>query len=314
MAEGIKTNVSPNTQTRVMLWAPPQSLSTVFQKCLSYVDDIQIINEPYQSAAVSNPDNFAPCTPQSMEETVKEAYKNPLGAFISDVKRVQLEDDLADIGWDDKICTPAWVKNLLEGEFLGKKVVFAKDIISGIRDKFHMIPKGYSHTFLIRNPTKLFLSQRKMSKKLFPLPDDEEFSLMKIPVKSREWYRPMLEFIDYLEKNDVQTNHIVIDADDLQNHPESIVRQYCEAVGIPFNTSLLEWPAGSDCIKKNWLMSKFALQGNEIIGFYTAALASTKFESAKPLPSITEIPSDVTEIVKREEPYYNKLYDMCIRP
>ncbi|XP_072046711.1 uncharacterized protein [Amphiura filiformis] len=303
----------PSTQVRVMLWAPPQSLSTSFQKCLSFVDDIQIINEPYQCAAANNPDPVITCTPDSMQEVVQEGYKNPLGAFISGVESVQLEEDLEKVVWDNKLCTPSWVKNLLEGEFPGKKVVFAKDIICGIRDQYHMIPEGYRHTFLIRNPTKLTLSQRRISKKLFPLPEDE-FSLLKIPLIFRDWYEPMLDFIQYLKDKNIEKNPIIIDADDLQDYPQSIVRQYCEALGIPYSDRLLRWPAGNGCVKNTWLVSKLALQGNEIIGFYKSALASTKFEPSKPVPPANEIPSDVFEVVKHEEGCYQKLYEMRIMP
>ncbi|XP_072043853.1 uncharacterized protein [Amphiura filiformis] len=301
---------SSTNQVRVMLWSPPRCLSTVFQKCMSYVDDIQIINEPYQSAAANNHELMKQLTPELGPE-VQESFKK----FMATAERQELSGNLQEAGWDDSICTTAWVKNLLEGQFPGKKVVFAKDLIYGIRGQFHMIPKGYKHTFIIRNPTKMTISLRKNAEIMFPPPKGQQFSMRMCPPLFKECYQPLLQLIEYLKENKEQTGDpIIIDADDLQNHPASIVRQYCDAVGIPYNDSLLEWPAGNECVKKNWLVSKMMLQGDRIIGYYAAAFASTKFLPSKLLPPENEIPADVIEFAKFQEPFYKKLYDMRIKP
>ena len=291
-------------QVRVMLWAPPKSLSTVFQKMMSFVDDCQIVNEPYQSAASNN------------TEVIQKLSDTGLKEFVESFTSLPEQDlgNLQDVGWDDKQCTPAWVKNLLESPFPGKKVIFAKDLILGIRNQFHMIPKGYRHTFIIRNPTKVMISGRKGMMKMMPPAPGQEFSLLALPPFIREYYQPLFELIEYVKKNEGETNPIIIDADDLQNHPESIVRQYCEAVGIPFKKSLLEWPAGDGCVKNNWLVSKMMLQGNALAGYYENAFASTKFNPVKPLPPESEIPADVVEAAKSEEAFYKKIYEMRLKP
>ena len=293
-------------QTRVMLWAPPRSLSTVFEKCMSFVDDIQIINEPYNSAAANNP------------ETVKKlgegGLHNFVDNFMSNIDKTEVAPNLQGVAWDDSQCTPAWVKSLLEGPFPGKKVVFSKDLILGIKDQFHMIPKGYRHTFLIRNPTKVLISRSKNMVKMMPPAEGQEINLLQMPKVMMEIYNPLLDLVEYVKKNEGETKPVIIDADDLQNHPESIVRQYCEVVGIPFKKSLLEWPAGDDCVKNTWLVSKIMLQGDQLIGWYKAAFESTKFVPAKPLPPEDEIPDDVKECAKIEELFYQKLYEMRIKP
>ncbi len=305
------------TQVRVMLWAPPQSVSTAFQNCMSFVDDIQIINEPYHSSSLDNFDT-ALTSPGDMRDA--DSFKtitNPLSAFIPEVKSVNLEGDFdksfCNVRWDSKECNTKWVKNLLEGAFPGRKYVFAKDLICGIRDQYDMIPTGYRHTFLIRNPTKLVLSQRKVAKTLFTLPD-KAFSMSHIPIAFRNWYQQMMNFYEYLKDSNIESDPIIIDADDVQDFPESIIQQYCSALGIPYRKSLLQWPAGNSCIKNNWLISKTALQGNAIFGFYKAALDSTRFEPSKPIPSETDIPRDVLDVIKCEESYYRKLYDKRLKP
>ena len=149
---------------------------------------------------------------------------------------------------------------------------------------------------------------------MIPQAPGQEFSLLAMPPIVREFYQPLSELIEYVKKNEGETNPIIIDADDLQNYPESIVRQYCEAVGIPFKASLLEWPAGDGCVKNNWLVSKMMLQGNALAGYYENAFASTKFNPVKPLPSENEIPADVIEAAKGEEAFYKQIYEMRLKP
>ena len=118
-------------QIRVILWAPPRSLSTVFEKCMSYVDDVQIINEPYNGALINNAD--------AMQKTT-DTFKDGIDKLIADAELVQDNANIAAAGWDQTTCTSAWVKGLLEGDFPGKKIIFVKDLHTGIKDQFHMIP------------------------------------------------------------------------------------------------------------------------------------------------------------------------------
>ena len=139
---------------RVILWAPPRSLSTVFEKCLSYVDGVQVVNEPYNTASHDGPE--------------KRISTNPVTeSFQEFMKKASEDDDEEIVGWDNNICTYQWVKDTLEAEYPTKKLVFCKDLIPGIIDHFDMIPRGYRHTFLIRNPRKTALSIRKLVIKNF---------------------------------------------------------------------------------------------------------------------------------------------------
>ncbi len=122
----------------------------------------------------------------------------------------------------------------------------------------------------------------------------------------------MVDFINYLSEADIEPNPIIIDADDLQNNPGSILRQYCETVDIPYSAKLLQWESGDDIVKKRWLASKTLLAGNEIANYYEAAFASTGFQVAKK-PS-TDIPEDIVELIENMTPFYNKLYERRLKP
>ena len=54
---------------------------------------------------------------------------------------------------------------------------------------------------------------------------------------------------------------VIIDADDLQTNPASILCQYCEVIGIPFKESMLNWEAG-DAITKDLIASSDLLRWN----------------------------------------------------
>ena len=124
----------------------------------------------------------------------------------------------------------------------------------------------------------------------------------------------MLELIAYLKENGIEEDPIIIDADDLQNHPKSVLRKYCEAVGIPYSDSLLQWEAGEEIVRKNWLSSKTLLQGNKTASYYEAAFASSCFEPAKDPPSDDDLPPDVVVLAKNAEPFYKELYERRLKP
>ena len=294
---------------RVILWASPRSLSTVLEKCLSYVDGVQIVNEPYNTAAQAGPDRKESTNPfrQNVDEFLKKASE---------------EGDKEIVGWDDNICTYKWVKDTLETEYPAKKLVFCKDLMPGIADHFDMIPRGYRHTFLIRNPTKTALSLRKLiinsflpqgfPKEMFRL--DQMFQLTGTIDTNKFIFGDMLDLITYLKENGIEEDPIIIDADDLQNHPKPVLRKYCEAVGIPYSDSLLQFEAGDEIVRKNWLTSKTLLQGNKTGSYYEAAFASSCFEPAKDPPSDDDLPPDVVVLAKTGEPFYKELYERRLKP
>ena len=121
---------------------------TVFQKCLSYVDDIQIIHEPFNVAAQTGP-----------EGRQQTGVLEGIGKFFEGAADSASESH----GWDDRVCTFQWAKDTLEAEYPEKRVVFCKDLILGIKQRYDMVPRGYRHTFLIRDPTKVMISFRKVS-------------------------------------------------------------------------------------------------------------------------------------------------------
>ena len=296
---------------RIINWGMTRSLSTVFEKCMSFVDGVQIINEPFQCAWSLGPEGIMGGQGSNLGDAETDKLLDDLGAQIKQI-------DGGATGWDDKYCTYKWVKKTLESDYPGKKIVFCKDLISGIHGKYEYLPKGYQHTFIIRNPLRVGLSMRKVLMQTLLQPgmtpdqvDITEFPLIK--AFPGLCFGEILELIEHLKQSGVmQGEPIIIDADDLQNHPESIVSQFCEKTGMPYSKSLLTWEAGDGIVKRNWIISSGFLKGNEIMHYFDAAFASTGFQPAKDVPS--SLPPDVVKFGQIAEPHYRKLYEMRIKP
>ncbi|XP_072039451.1 uncharacterized protein [Amphiura filiformis] len=194
---------------------------------------------------------------------------------------------------------------------------------AAVEAKYDALPKGFRHTFLIRDPVKVFTSYREMIIRLFALTDEQRntFRLTDMPAdfvtgSAKYKFGEMLGLLHYLQKTGMESNPVVIDADDLQSHPESILRQYCEAVGIPFSPGFLQWESGVD-ITNTWITSKKIMRTNieKRGGFYSKALASSKFEPPKSLvPDKSELTPDIIQFAEAADKYYKELYEMRLKP
>ena len=286
---------------RVMLWSNPRTLSTVFLKCMSFVEGTQAINEPYAVARGAGPDASLPTDPTLLADLTK---------FLedSDAKLAKVKMDLPK-AFNKMDCTFKWVKETLEAPFSAYKLVFCKDQAFGIHGRFDMLPKGYQHTFLIRDPYKLYPSWRNVIVNMVPA----AFRQLDIFKPTKFGLGEMYDLVQHVTEKLNQTP-VIIDADDLQNNPVSIMRQYCEAIGVPFKESMLTWEAG-DSITKDWIACDTFIRGNKLEsgGYYDEALKSTCFHPNKPLRN-KELPEDVLACIDRVMPAYKKMYEMRLRP
>ncbi|XP_072040472.1 uncharacterized protein [Amphiura filiformis] len=246
----------------------------------------------------------------NVKQTVAEPEK---------IIKAQAEEFNAPLAFDEAMCTFDWVKKTLEADYPGKKLIFCKDMASVLDGKYDALPKGFRHTFIIRDPVKVFISYRKMVMRLLAVKEEQQKTFhfnQTNTVDPKYIFGEMLDLLHYLQETGMESNPVVIDADDLQSHPESILRQYCEAVGIPFSSDLLQWES-SDDIKYMWITSKTLMKTDkgEKGGFYTQAFASTKFEPLiNVVPDRGELTPDVIQIAKGAEQYYKELYEMRLKP
>ena len=118
-----------------------------------------------------------------------------------------------------------------------KQQVFIKDMPCYIS---HLIQPGFvaefENTFLVRDPAKMLLSLH------YRWPD---FTL------EETGYEPLYRYFMMAQKISGKTP-ILIDADDLLNDPDSTVKAYCNAVGIPFIPEALSWEPKSRPEINHW--------------------------------------------------------------
>ena len=137
----------------------------------------------------------------------------------------------------------ASIKRALENTT--SKNVFVKDMGSSITEGYHQyLPKGYKHTFLIRNPTHSIFSYRKAMYKHFSqlgLLQGEAADEKTYDVERDERYIPpgfftkeLYDLWVYVKAN-LDSNPVIIDADELLTHPKEVLSAYCNAVGLPYH-------------------------------------------------------------------------------
>ncbi|XP_070580525.1 uncharacterized protein [Ptychodera flava] len=257
-------NLNPK---RVMIWAHPRSLSTVFELSLASRQETKVFHELYSIAYHFGDDRVYP---------------------------------------NDEVTVPGYtykdVIETLESGFPGNDVILCKDIAFCLDGKYDRLPKGYTHTFLIRDPRRSIVSlcktYRATDAPLDTLP----------PTGGVKQLRDLHNYVT----DTLNQESIIIDASDLADKPEKIIRKYCEAVEIPYCDSYLSWkPDNIDYWHAIW---KHAAIHDTCFG---NAVKSTHF---KPLPDkgnpfvITDLPPQAQLQVEAALPYYDELFQKRIQP
>lgn len=304
----MSNGTSHHNPVRVLLWSLPRTLSTALLKSLSQLDDTQIINEPYVTAYHMGPERV-----QALDQKIAEQSAKNLSMFMEAAKKIKVAFPKA---FDHRKCSFNWVKSELEAEYGAKKLVFCKDMAYSVHGRYNSLPKGYRHTFIIRHPHKVFVSWKKMLRKMIP----QKFNLDQLPTSdfpANYGYEEMYDLVEHV-RNNGEPDPIIIDADDLQEHPASILSQYLDCVDVTYDNleDLLEWDAGPS-VMKSWKASNMFMLGNmtkDHGGFYEVAMKSTKFNPPSDLLSRDELSDDILNCVDHSMPFYEKLYAMRIKP
>jgi len=166
-----------------------------------------------------------------------------------------------------------------------KRVFFQKQMTH------HLLPEigrawvvDLTNCFLIRDPREVILSYIKKN----PGPSLEDLGFVQ-----------QCEIFNFVRE---RTNSIpsVVDAHDVLEKPERILRRLCDAVGVRFDKAMLSWPPGlreTDGIwAKHW---------------YDAVARSTSFEKYEPREG--NVPAELNEIYERCRECYDQLYQHRLR-
>jgi hypothetical protein len=121
-------------------------------------------------------------------------------------------------------------------------------------------------------------------------------------IKKRE--DPALEDLGFVQQAEIfdfvrtrsTTVPPVVDARDVLQNPEGILRLLCEAVGVGFSKSMLSWPSGLRATDGIWARH-----------WYGEVAKSTSFQPYHRTPS--EVPARLREIHQRCCECYQQLYE-----
>jgi hypothetical protein len=142
-----------------------------------------------------------------------------------------------------------------------------------------------SHVFLIRHPARVIASYHAKNENP-TLTDIGAVQLADL-------------FSDITERTGQRP--VVVDSSDIRAHPDAMIRLLCEAIGLPFEPRMLNWPAGGHADDGVWASH-----------WYNAVWKSTGFAGAEgPLP---DLPDTLQPVLAAAMPHYEGLAQHRLRP
>lgn len=167
----------------------------------------------------------------------------------------------------------------------GKRIFFQKQMAH------HLLPEvdrewlgAITNCFLIRDPREVIASYIK--KREDPTLPDLGFT-------------QQAEIFEFVR---TRTNSVppVVDAKDVLENPERMLRLLCKAVGVEFRDSMLSWPAGLRETDGIWARH-----------WYGEVAKTTSFQPYH--PSDAKVPAHLQEIYGRCREPYERLYECRLR-
>ncbi|XP_070573622.1 uncharacterized protein [Ptychodera flava] len=198
--------------THIILWSHVRSRSTVFALAIASDKNIHVMNEPFVLA-------------YRVGEERRCAERFIKGPPLPGHKYIDVQREL-------------------ERLYSDERVVFVKDFPNALggRDYYRYIPKEYINSFLVRHPKASVLSAFRCIKAMFPTVDDQEM-LVDLCIEIGEMVA-IYKLYKYVTE-ELGHRPIVVDSQDLVNAPRETLEKYCEATGLPFNESFLNWEPGN---------------------------------------------------------------------
>ncbi|XP_070539423.1 uncharacterized protein [Ptychodera flava] len=252
--------------TRVALWTYPRTRSLTMEFAMATQKDTAVYHENFYAAYLFGDDDG------------------------------DEEEGLPEFGYNE-------VQSNFERCDPDKSVVFAKEMAFTLQGNYNLLPNGFVHTFLIRNPEKSIASLYKVFSGTESRRPDERTVQMSGVDELYELYK-------HVEKVSGK-QPIIIDSDDLVRFPSQILRKYCYAVGIKYSESMMTWNSGAEKVE-SW---PEPLQDATFM--YEDALKSTCFDfnlSSVGVVNQVKLPPIVKTSIESCRPLYREMWERRIRP
>lgn len=258
---------------RVFLWTCPRSCSSVFLRSIDTLSTTHAISEPFRFAFHFGPERQSQrYTSQPVDGT--KSYEA--------VTKWILDQPLND----------------------RENVVFVKEMARYLKGRLSILEESFAdakHSFLIRNPQKVLKSQYKASTN----PEIQSGSNWTYFDPDDAGFKELYELYRFVKDN-LDANPVIIDADDLLDSPNQMMKAYCDGVGIQYEDHMTTWKAGE-------VPQAFMWDG-ECLSWYSNAINSSCFkkefmpeDSTASAPDIT-FPLEVFKGIEYSRPFYERLY------
>lgn len=165
-----------------------------------------------------------------------------------------------------------------------KPVLFIKNMSHHLEVMDQSFTDDVVNVFFIRNPRQIIASYAKVIERPVMRDIGVEYQYNLYQTLLRKKQQP-----------------IVLDSGYLLDGPESVLSQLCDRIGIPFEQSMLQWPAGPKSYDGVWAPY-----------WYENVQRSTGFEKQK--TSSQPLPDYLDELYQRAYHLYEKLLPFSIKP
>ncbi|XP_063969294.1 uncharacterized protein LOC129281610 isoform X2 [Lytechinus pictus] len=300
---------------RVMMWCVPRSISTAITKCFSFIENTEIWFEPYCSIFMSA---------QGVQAAGLDFPKTKadIKSFQRTIQALD-EDHQLRKTYDAKQLDTTFLLHSTLQEALNSvpadKNIFVKDIAHGATGHYCDLPgkqAGFRHTFLIRNPERVFPSWRSLLYKIekkFPRPrqkvlQEDTFNFIEDAayVAPGFSYKCQYDLWRYVREN-YDDEPVVMDVDEMLANPGKLLPKYFKAVGMPWDDRYLRWdPSPEGALQWRW-MFKIDLEQDWIAMVHKGSLMSSEFRPSKPTIPRSQMTPDVIKAVDETIGYYNEM-------
>ena len=193
-------------------------------------------------------------------------------------------------------------KDMLLATYPEKDIVFTKEHAYYVDGRFDMLleedMKDFIHTFLIRNPVNAVASSYRGFGSLEVWSSFHQQKLL--------GFRQLRDLYFFV-KEKIDPSPVVIDADDLLENPEGMMKAYCQKVGIEFKEGMTRWEAGS--MKTQDFIDQKG--GEENLKWNEAAIHSSGLSKSVPADIRKEqdsFPAEVVKCIKEFQPLYQEMH------
>ena len=200
------------------------------------------------------------CVSTAFERSVRNLENSKVFHEILSQKLIATPRDAITNELVGSLFTPESALAFVTKDYEGVDVIFSKELAFPLGGNYDILTRGrfkqVQHSFLIRNPERSLES-------LYHGSFRPGATLEYASLKYAGW-KELSELFSFVREN-IEPSPVVVDADDLLDDPEGIMRSYCSAMGLKFKEGMTKWSPGPvadfECLWTGWHDNLFNSSG-----------------------------------------------------